>query len=61
MKKKTKSAVSSSPPDGFINLPVSKATREGLHTLKLSMGVSSQAEVVEKLVAIGLAIDKATR
>lgn len=61
MRKSTKSAKTSLPADFFINIPVSKATRDGLQTLKASMGVSSQAEVVEKLVAIGLAIDKATR
>jgi hypothetical protein len=46
---------------GFINMPVSKQTRAGLHLLKEAMGVRSQAEVVEKLVAIGLAIHLATR
>ncbi len=48
-------------PDGFINVPVSDATRHGLHILKDVMGVGSQADVIEKLVAIGLAIHLATR
>jgi hypothetical protein len=48
-------------PDGFINVPVSKSTRHGLHLLKESMGVQGQAEVIEKLVAIGLAIHLASR
>lgn len=47
--------------DGFINLPVTHTTREGLHLLKDAMGVRGQAEVVEKLVAMGVAIHKATR
>lgn len=47
--------------DGFINVPVSKATREGLHYLKVAMDVSSQAEVIEKLVAMALAIDRAMK
>lgn len=47
--------------DGFINVPVSRATRAGLHELKESMGVSSQAEVIEKAVAILLAIQRAAR
>lgn len=48
-------------PDGFINVPVSKQTRAGLHLLKDAMGVSGQAEVIERLVAIGIAIHIATR
>jgi len=47
--------------DGFINVPVSKATRQGLHQLKVSMNASGQEEVIEKLVAIALAIEKAAR
>lgn len=47
--------------DGFINVPVTRATREGLHDLKESMGAASQAEVIEKAVAIMLAIQKAAR
>lgn len=47
--------------DGFINLPVTRTTRAGLHLLKDAMGVRGQAEVVEKLVAMGVAIHKATR
>ena len=57
-----KSAVTkATEPDGFINVPVSKATRQGLHELKESMGVASQAEVIEKAVAIMLAIQKVAR
>lgn len=48
-----------STPDGFINVPVSRATRAGLHELKESMGAASQAEVIEKAVAILLAIQRA--
>ena len=48
-------------PDGFINVPVSKTTREQLHALKASMRVSSQAEVIEKAIAIVAAIDAAVR
>lgn len=48
-------------PDGFINVPVSRATRQGLHELKEAMQVSSQAEVIEKAVAILLAIQKVAR
>jgi hypothetical protein len=48
-------------PDGFINVPVTKSTRAGLHLLKESMGVPGQAEVIEKLVAIGIAIHLASR
>ena len=47
--------------DGFINVAVSRTTRQGLHLLKESMGVQGQAEVIERLVAIGLAIHLATR
>jgi hypothetical protein len=50
-----------SQPDGFINVPVTRATREGLHELKESMGVASQADVIEKAVAILLAIQKVAR
>ena len=48
-------------PDGFINVPVSKKTREDLHALKKSMQVASQAEVIEKAVAIVRAIDLAAK
>lgn len=48
-------------PDGFINVPVSKTTREQLHALKTSMRVASQAEVIEKAIAIVSAIDAAVR
>jgi hypothetical protein len=47
--------------DGFINVAVSRATRQGLHLLKDAMGVQGQAEVIERLVAIGLAIHIASR
>ncbi len=50
-----------SEPDGFINIPVSKDTRDGLHLLKEAMGASSQAEVVAKLVKLGTAIHHATQ
>jgi lysophospholipid acyltransferase (LPLAT)-like uncharacterized protein len=50
-----------STPDGFINVPVSRATREGLHVLKEAMDVASQADVIEKLVAIGMAISQASQ
>lgn len=60
---RTKKVRSSQTPvaDGFINVPVSNVTRDGLHLLKEAMGVASQAEVIEKLVAIGVAIHHATR
>jgi len=45
----------------FINVAVSRETRAGLHLLKEAMQVPSQAEVIEKLVAIGLAIHVASR
>lgn len=48
-------------PDGFINVPVSRATRAGLHELKETMGAASQAEVIEKAVQILLAIQKIAR
>lgn len=47
--------------DGFINIPVSKKTRQGLHDLKDSMGAASQAEVIEKAVAILQAIQQAAQ
>lgn len=47
--------------DGFINVPVSRATRAGLHELKESMGAASQAEVIERAIQILLAIQKAAR
>ena len=46
--------------DGFINVAVSKTTRGGLNDLKTAMGLRSQAEVIEKLVAIGVAIHRAS-
>lgn len=52
---------SDSQPDGFINVPVSRATRAGLHELKETMGAASQAEVIEKAVQILLAIQKVAR
>ena len=48
-------------PDGFINVPVSTATRHGLHLLKETMDLPGQAEVIERLVVIGLAIHLASR
>jgi len=56
--KKTKSATK---PDGFINVAVSRTTRQGLHLLKDAMDVQGQAEVIERLVVIGLAIYLAAR
>jgi hypothetical protein len=56
--KKTRS---SRKPDGFINVAVTRTTRHGLHLLKEAMGVQGQAEVIERLVAIGIAIHLATR
>lgn len=47
--------------DGFINVPVSRATRAGLHELKEAMGAASQAEVIEKAVAMLLAIQRVAR
>lgn len=47
--------------DGFINVPVTRATREGLHQLKASMNVDSQGEVIEKMVSIMLAIQEAAQ
>jgi hypothetical protein len=57
----TKKGATTSKPDGFINVPVSRTTRTGLHLLKDAMGVQGQAEVIEKLVAIGIAIHFASR
>jgi hypothetical protein len=48
-------------PRNFINVAVSKETRAGLHLLKEAMGVPGQAEVIAKLVTIGVAIHLATR
>lgn len=61
--KSTKTAGAAAPnrPDGFINVPVSRSTRYGLHLLKDAMGVQGQAEVIEKLVSIGIAIHLASR
>lgn len=56
--RKSKSATR---PDGYINVAVSKTTRSGLHLLKDAMGVQGQAEVIERLVVIGLAIYLASR
>ena len=47
--------------DGFINVAVSRSTRSGLHLLKDAMGVQGQAEVIERLVTIGIAIYIAAR
>lgn len=47
--------------DGFINVAVSRSTRSGLHLLKDAMGVQGQAEVIERLVTIGIAIYIASR
>ena len=46
--------------DGFINVAVTATTRADLNRLKEVMGVRSQADVIEKLVAIGVAIHRAT-
>lgn len=43
-------------PAGHINVPVSTTTRDSLHVLKESMGVGGQAEVIEKAIAIAMAI-----
>jgi hypothetical protein len=48
-------------PDGFINVAVSRSTRQGLHLLKDAMNVQGQAEVIERLVTIGIAIYIAAR
>jgi len=48
-------------PDGFVNVPVTRSTRAGLHELKESMGATSQAEVIQRAVAILLAIQKTAR
>lgn len=58
---RTNTVAHQSKSNGFINVPVSRATREGLHELKESMQLSNQAEVIEKAVAILLAIQKASR
>lgn len=47
--------------DGFINVAVSRSTRQGLHLLKEAMDVPGQAEVIERLVTIGIAIYIAAR
>jgi len=47
--------------DGFINVSVTRETRAGLHYLKEAMRVDGQAEVIAKLVAIGVAIHSAVR
>ena len=47
--------------DGFINVAVSRSTRQGLHLLKEAMDVQGQAEVIERLVTIGIAIYIASR
>ena len=62
-KKAVKQARASRPasPDGFINVAVSRSTRQGLHLLKDAMGVQGQAEVIERLVTIGIAIYIAAR
>ena len=43
-------------PDGFINVEVSKTAREGLHKLKDLMDARSQAEVIARLVHLGLGV-----
>ena len=58
-KQRARRRASASIRDGFINVTVSKETREGLNLLKNAMGVRSQAEVIRKLVAIGVAIHQA--
>ena len=62
-KKAAKKSSASRPatPDGFINVAVSRSTRQGLHLLKDAMGVQGQAEVIERLVTIGIAIYIAAR
>lgn len=60
-RKPSKRRVQPRPSTGFINVTVSPETRAGLHLLKSAMGVAGQAEVIEKLVTIGLAIHLATR
>lgn len=60
MSKKTRKSTAVEP-GGFINVPVTQATRAGLHELKESMGAASQAEVIERAVQILLAIQKAAR
>jgi hypothetical protein len=57
----TRDTRATSTPDGFINVAVSKSTRDGLHHLKESMNVASQAEVIAKLVKIGLALEAAAK
>jgi hypothetical protein len=60
--KKTKNAAKKdTKADGFINVAVSRSTRQGLHLLKDAMGVQGQAEVIERLVMIGIAIYIAAR
>ena len=59
--KKTKITKPTMAPNKFINVPVSNVTRDGLHLLKERIGGSSQDEVIEKLVAIDVAIHYATR
>ena len=60
-RKPLKRRVQSRPSTGFINVSVTPETRAGLHLLKSAMGVAGQTEVIEKLVAIGLAIHLATK
>ena len=48
-------------PAGHINVPVSTTTRDSLHVLKESMGAGGQAEVIEKAIAIAMAIMVAAR
>ncbi|MGE5441574.1 MAG: hypothetical protein ACM3Q0_00730 [Bacteroidota bacterium] len=59
--KKKKAEKAATRPDGFINVAVSRTTRHGLHLLKEAMGVQGQSEVIERLVAIGIAIHLASR
>jgi hypothetical protein len=41
---------------GFMNVPVTNATRDGLHFLKGVMEAETQGEVIERLVDLGLAV-----
>jgi len=60
-KKSSAAAKKDTKADGFINVAVSRSTRSGLHLLKDAMGVQGQAEVIERLVTIGIAIYIAAR
>jgi hypothetical protein len=58
---KTQSAALAIQADGVVNVPVTKATRDSLLHLKDSMNVTSQAEVMAKLVKIGLALEASAK